>query len=84
MPFTHPQRVLYPERSITKLALAVYYAEISAWILPHLARRPLSLVRCPDGNPGPHFYQKHAAAGTPPAAGADERAGNPPLGLPQR
>ncbi len=67
MPFTHPQRVLYPERGLTKLGLATYYAEVSAWILPHLADRPLSLVRCPEGREGQHFYQKHAAAGTPEA-----------------
>jgi bifunctional non-homologous end joining protein LigD len=67
VPFTHPHRLLYPERAITKLALAIYYAEVSDWILPHLARRPLSLVRCPEGNNGARFYQKHAAAGTPEA-----------------
>src|SRR5579864_8574620 len=40
---TNPDRVLYPDRGITKLALAQYYAAIEDWALPHLANRPLSL-----------------------------------------
>ncbi len=63
---THPDRVLYPEQGLTKLGLATYYAEIADWVLPHLIDRPVSLVRCPEGQEGPSFYQKHAAAGTPP------------------
>lgn len=63
---THPDRVLYPEQGLTKLGLATYYAEIGQWILPHIVDRPISLVRCPEGIQGQHFYQKHAAAGTPP------------------
>src|SRR5205823_3349574 len=56
---THPERVLYPDQGITKLALAEYYAAIEAWALPHLANRPLSLVRCPEGQGKECFYQKH-------------------------
>ena len=44
---THPERVLYPEQGITKRELALCYAEIADWILPHLKDRPLTLVRCP-------------------------------------
>jgi bifunctional non-homologous end joining protein LigD len=64
---TNPQRVLYPQESITKLDLARYYAEVAHWILPHIANRPLTLVRCPEGEEGDRFFQKHAAAGTPEA-----------------
>jgi bifunctional non-homologous end joining protein LigD len=60
---TNPQRVLYPELGITKLDLANYYAQIANWILPHIAGRPLSLVRCPDGVAGQCFFQKHPPAG---------------------
>src|SRR5205823_11993282 len=56
---THPERVLYPDQGITKLALAEYYATIEAWALPHLANRPLSLVRCPEGQGKECFCQKH-------------------------
>jgi bifunctional non-homologous end joining protein LigD len=62
---THPDRVLYPEQAVTKLALARYYEAVAAFILPHVAGRPLSLVRCPEGTRGQCFYQKHAGAGVP-------------------
>ena len=62
---THPDRVLYPEQGITKLALARYYAAIRDWILPELRNRPLSLVRCPEGEGKACFYQKHVGAGVP-------------------
>jgi bifunctional non-homologous end joining protein LigD len=66
---THPDRVFYPDQGITKLALAQYYAAIEDWALPHLANRPLSLVRCPDGQGGECFYQKHISSGVPDVVG---------------
>ncbi len=71
---THPDRVLYPEQGITKLALARYYAAIRNWILPELRNRPLSLVRCPEGEGKACFYQKHVGAGIPDAVGRVEIA----------
>lgn len=62
---TSPDKVLYPEQGITKLELAAYYNSIADWILPHMADRPLVLVRCPEGRQKACFYQKHPAAGTP-------------------
>ena len=56
---THPERVLFPEQGATKLALARYYEEIADWILPHLAGRPLVLLRCPQGHGAECFFQKH-------------------------
>jgi bifunctional non-homologous end joining protein LigD len=64
---THAAREVYPEPGITKLALAEFYAGISSHILPHVVRRPLSLVRCPDGVTGQRFFQKHRMPGTPAA-----------------
>ncbi|HEX3659112.1 MAG TPA: DNA ligase D [Pirellulales bacterium] len=64
---THPDKVLYPDQGITKLDLARYYAQVGSWMLPHLKDRPLVLVRCPEGQQGECFYQKHAGAGTPAA-----------------
>jgi bifunctional non-homologous end joining protein LigD len=64
---TNPDRVLYPDRGITKLALAQYYAAIADWALPHLQDRLLSLVRCPEGVGKECFYQKHLSAGVPDA-----------------
>lgn len=69
---THPDRVLFPEQGVTKLALAEYYETIADWILPHVARRPLSVVRCPRGSQEECFYQKHLGEGWPePVYGID-------------
>jgi len=69
---THPDRVLYPDQGITKLDLARYYAAVRDWALPHLARRPLSLVRCPEGQGKECFYQKHATSAVPDVVGRVE------------
>lgn len=62
---TNPDRVLYPEQGITKLGLARFYEEIADWVLPHVADRPLSLLRCPEGSRKTCFYQKHVGPGMP-------------------
>jgi len=62
---SHPDRVLYEEQAITKLGLARYYEAVADFIVPHVADRPLSLVRCPEGAGGQCFYQKHAGPGIP-------------------
>ncbi len=62
---THPAKVLYPDTDVTKLEVAAYYEKISEWMLPHIAHRPLVLVRCPDGQAKECFYQKHPGIGTP-------------------
>jgi bifunctional non-homologous end joining protein LigD len=62
---TSPDKELYPEQGITKLELAEYYFGVAEWILPHLANRPLVLVRCPEGRDDECFYQKHPGMGTP-------------------
>jgi bifunctional non-homologous end joining protein LigD len=56
---THPDRVLYPDQGITKGDLALYYKRIAGAILPHLAGRPLTVVRCPEGQQRQCFYQRH-------------------------
>lgn len=58
---SHPEKVYFPEVKVTKGDLAAYYVAMAEWIVPHIAGRPLSLVRCPDGWQGECFYQKHAA-----------------------
>ncbi|HEY7172156.1 MAG TPA: non-homologous end-joining DNA ligase [Vicinamibacterales bacterium] len=68
---SHPDRVVFPAISATKLDLARYYEAIADWIVPHLADRPLTLVRCPDGAraDGPRdagcFYMKHSKVWAP-------------------
>src|SRR5258708_2299097 len=60
---THPDRVVYPDQGITKRILAAYYVSVADRILLHVADRPLSIVRCPEGTKGACFYQKHLSAG---------------------
>jgi bifunctional non-homologous end joining protein LigD len=69
---TNPDRVLYPDQGITKLALAQYYAAIREWALPELQHRALSLVRCPEGQGKECFYQKHATTAVPEVVGRVE------------
>ena len=64
---THPDRVPYPEQGPTKRDLAQYDEAVAAWMLPRVARRPLTLVRCPQGQGGPCSFQRHATDCTPPA-----------------
>jgi bifunctional non-homologous end joining protein LigD len=56
---THPDRKVFPESNITKLDLARYYEAVAEWMLPEIANRPLSLLRCPEGIAGDCFFQKH-------------------------
>ena len=57
---SHPDKLYFPEAKITKRDVAQYYADVAPLLLPHIANRPLSLVRCPDGWQGQCFYQKNA------------------------
>jgi bifunctional non-homologous end joining protein LigD len=69
---TRADKVLYPGDDVTKGDLAAYYERIGDWALPHLANRPLSLLRCPEGFTGECFFQKHASRGMPTAIRAIE------------
>ena len=62
---THPERVVYPDPPITKLDVARYYEAIADWIVPHVAGRPLTLVRCPEGITSGCFYMKHSKLWAP-------------------
>jgi bifunctional non-homologous end joining protein LigD len=62
---TQPDRVLYPKDGFTKRDLAEYYARIADWILPYVAKRPLTLVRCPEGHESECFFQKHITGTMP-------------------
>lgn len=56
---TNRDRVIFPEAKATKGDLADYYAAIAPVMLAHAARRPISLVRCPQGRGKKCFFQKH-------------------------
>ena len=67
IPLSNLEKVLYPEQGLTKGALVAYYAVVADLMLPHLAGRPLTIVRCPDGRHKHCFYQKHSKDGQPSA-----------------
>ena len=62
---THLDRVYWPadaslqQPPVTKRDLLRYFAQVSPYILPHLADRPLTMIRMPDGIGGQRFFQKH-------------------------
>jgi bifunctional non-homologous end joining protein LigD len=64
-PLTNPTKVLYPEVGLTKRDLLEYYALVADRMLPHVANRPLTLLRHPNGRDKPGFFQKHPAAKVP-------------------
>jgi bifunctional non-homologous end joining protein LigD len=64
---THPDRVLFDAQGVTKRTLIEHYLSVADRMLPYIARRPLSLVRCPRGSGGECFFQKHASEGFPEA-----------------
>lgn len=60
---SHPERVVYPKQKLRKGDVADYYRQMARWILPEIAGRPLSLLRCPDGVGKACFFQKHHGPG---------------------
>ena len=58
---SNPDRVIFPGDDLTKGQLADYYAAIESLMLVDMARRPISLVRCPQGRAKQCFFQKHAS-----------------------
>ncbi|HEY1623647.1 MAG TPA: non-homologous end-joining DNA ligase [Streptosporangiaceae bacterium] len=62
---TNLPKVLYPETGFTKAEVLSYYQQIAPVLLPHIAGRPLTLKRYPDGVEGEAFFAKHAPTYTP-------------------
>ncbi len=62
---THLDRVYWPadpalkQAALTKRDLLRYLAQVSPYMLPHLADRPLTMIRMPEGIRGQRFFQKH-------------------------
>lgn len=57
---SRPEKVLYPESGITKGDVLEHFRRVADVMVPHLAGRPLSLRRYPDGITGHGFFQKEA------------------------
>ena len=62
---TNLDRVYWPAhpplgaQAVTKRDLMRYFAQVSRYMLPHLADRPLTMIRMPSGIDGERFFQKH-------------------------
>ena len=76
---THPDRQLWP--GITKQDFAAYWQAVAPHALPGLAKRPLSIVRCPDGVGGEQFYQKSGHGYMPPQIREGRGGGQPFLAI---
>ncbi|HEX7186778.1 MAG TPA: non-homologous end-joining DNA ligase [Actinomycetes bacterium] len=58
-------KVLYPETGFTKGEVVDYYVRVAPVLLPHIADRPMSFQRFPDGVATKGFFAKNAPPGTP-------------------
>ncbi len=58
-------KVLYPAAGFTKGEVIDYYTRMAPVLLPHLADRPLTRIRYPNGVDGNGFFEKNAPAGVP-------------------
>ncbi|HTW71815.1 MAG TPA: DNA ligase D [Acetobacteraceae bacterium] len=76
---THPDRELWP--GISKEQLAEYWEAVADRALAGIARRPLAVVRCPEGIGGEHFFQKHGHGHLPDAIRTGEAGGQPYLAI---
>ena len=64
VPVSNLEKALFPS-GFTKGQVIQYYIQASDYLLPHLAGRPLTLKRYPNGVGAKHFYEKDAPAFTP-------------------
>jgi bifunctional non-homologous end joining protein LigD len=58
-------KVLYPATETTKGEVLNYYATVAPFLLPHLADRPVTRIRWPNGTNGPSFFEKNLPSGAP-------------------
>ena len=64
---SNPERVLWPDEGITKLALCRYLEEVAPAMVPQVAGRPLTLVWCPKGLAGGCSFMRHSKVWGPAA-----------------
>jgi bifunctional non-homologous end joining protein LigD len=62
---THPEKLLFPEDGISKGEVAAYYERVADVMVPHIARRPITMERYPRGIDGKGFMQKDVSRGFP-------------------
>jgi bifunctional non-homologous end joining protein LigD len=62
---SNPDKALFPATGFTKLDLARYYLAVAPALLPHVAGRPVTLARFPDGVDAPGWYQTNCPGARP-------------------
>jgi DNA ligase D-like protein (predicted ligase)/DNA ligase D-like protein (predicted polymerase)/DNA ligase D-like protein (predicted 3'-phosphoesterase) len=62
---TNPDKVLYPATGTTKAEIFDYYVSIADVMLPHIAGRPVTRKRWPNGVEQPDFFEKQLASSAP-------------------
>ncbi|MCS6626932.1 DNA ligase D [Roseibacterium beibuensis] len=67
---SNPDKILWPaadgKPAVTKAEMVRYYEMAAERILPHVADRPVSVIRAPEGIEGQKFFQRHALPGSNP------------------
>jgi bifunctional non-homologous end joining protein LigD len=58
-------KVFYPAVGFTKAQVIDYYTRVAPALVPHMAGRPLTLKRYPEGVEGPFFYEKKCPSHRP-------------------
>src|SRR5262249_10262713 len=53
------------QEAVSKRDFIAYLAQVGRYMLPHLADRPLTMIRMPEGIHGERFFQKHWAQSLP-------------------
>ena len=62
---TNPDKVLYPATGTTKAEIFEYYVTIADAMVPHIAGRPVTRKRWPNGVGGMDFFEKQLASSAP-------------------
>lgn len=75
---TNAEKVLYPATGTTKSDIFDYYTRIAEVMIPHIAGRPATRKRWPNGVEQESFFEKQLAASAPdwlPRASVTHRSG---------
>ena len=62
---SNPDKVFFPKRGLQKIDLVNYYLDVADCVLNHVQRRPMQMLRYPDGAEQWFFYQKRVPANHP-------------------
>ena len=63
---SNPDKVLYPATGTTKADVLAHYLAVAEAMLPHVADRPATLKRWPDGVESSSFFEKDVSRHAPP------------------